>query len=263
MTSNSAQASGARTLERGLAVLEAVAAGAGKLEDIVTSTGLSRSTTHRLLVTLTQRGYLRQGPEQGWSLGFQLIELAAVAQEQIDMGGALQSMLAELAAETQDSVHIGILDGADLLCVAKARGRRGVEMLSRPGHRLKAQTTAMGKILLAVSDLDHAVSLFDPAAARTSHSIPDACSFRAALERSRELGYAIDDQENELGISCVATPVTGPNGIAVAAMSVSAPTVYMTPQRIAELVATMRRACPGIARRFLSLGEFRPESYRT
>jgi IclR family acetate operon transcriptional repressor len=244
-----ANPSGARTLERGLSLLDHVAAGAHRLEDITQASGLSRSATHRMLTSLVAGRYLSQQADHSYHLGIKLLELGTKAEANISLPDAVQSILAGIAKTTQDTTHLGILSGDDVLYLAKARGHRGIEMASRPGARLRAQNTAMGKALLAAQrDIDEAVSAFDTAAIATPRSIQSADAFRAVLGHAREDGYALDDQENELGITCVAIAIPDLLGKVAAAVSISAPSVYMTPERIESLVALLKEAQPELSR---------------
>lgn len=244
-----ANPAGARTLERGLSLIDHVAAGAHRLEDITKASGLSRSATHRMLTSLVAGRYLSQQPDHSYHLGIKLLELGTKAEANISLPDAVQTILAGIAKTTRDTTHLGILSGDYVLYLAKARGHRGIEMSSRPGARLRAQNTAMGKALLAAQhSLDEAATSFDPGAAATPRSIQDVDDFRAALERAKADGYALDDQERELGISCVALAIPDLLGQVAAAVSISAPSVYMTPERIESLVALLKDVQPELSR---------------
>jgi IclR family acetate operon transcriptional repressor len=238
----------AQTLDRGLVVLEAVAAGVGRLDELAAQTGLSRSTVHRLLQTLAQRDLVQPVKGDGWRLGFKVIELGAAGLDQIDPAGQIQGLLEQAAAELGDSVHLGVLDGADLVYLAKARGGRGVELLSRPGARCRAQNTAMGKVLLAGYNAEQLATVFDPNQAQTSHSIRKLSDFQQAIAQSLIDGYAIDDQENEPGIACLAVPVVDADGRLLAAMSCSAPTVHLPTDRHRPVAEVLRRYAQLIGR---------------
>ncbi len=243
-----ANPAGARTLERGLSLLDHVAAGAHRLEDITQASGLSRSATHRMLTSLVAGRYLSQQADHSYHLGIKLLELGTKAEANISLSDAVQSILADIAKTTLDATHLGILSGDDVLYLAKARGHRGIEMASRPGARHRAQNTAMGKVLLAQLSNDEALKAFDAAAMDTPRSIQDAGSFRATLDRIRANGFALDDQEHELGITCVAIAVPDLLGNIAAAISVAAPSVYMSQERIESLVALLQEVQPELSR---------------
>lgn len=234
--------SGARTLLRGLALLEAVGRGHRKLAELSAEVGTSRSTTHRLASALVQAGYLRQ-EEDGYRLSGKLIELGSQAESELDVPAVLHQAMIAIAARTGEAAHIGVLDGPHVVYVDKARSRRGIELASRIGSRFRAQNTALGKVLLAAgSDRDAALA-FDPELMSTSRSLATQDAFLAAVRAARTRGYAVDHEESELGISCVAGPIVSRRGDVIAAMSVSAPSVHMTPDRVDELIGLVTRAC--------------------
>jgi IclR family acetate operon transcriptional repressor len=201
-----------------------------------------------MLTTLVAGRYLSQQPDHSYHLGIKLLELGTKAEAKISLPDAVQSILGGIARTTQDTTHLGILSGGDVLYLAKARGHRGIEMASRPGARLRAQNTAMGKALLAQRGNDEAVSAFDTGAIATPRSIQDVDAFLAVLDRARADGYALDDQENELGITCVALAIPDLLGKVAAAVSISAPSVYMTQERIQSLVALLKDVQPELSR---------------
>ena len=240
--------SGAKTLERGLGLLDHVAGGITRLDDIARAAGLSRSSTHRMLTTLVSTGFLTVGPNHEYHLGIKLLQLGSHAQATIDISREIQVELDAVSARTLDATHLGVLVDADVLYLAKARGRRGIEMISRPGIRLRAQNTAMGKILLSSLSDDEAVRRFDPNTTPTPNSVRSTKDFLAGLAATRERGYAVEDQENELGITCVAIGIPDGHGRMAAAISVSAPSVHMPAERCADVVADLRDAQPALSR---------------
>jgi IclR family acetate operon transcriptional repressor len=237
---------GAKTLERGLDLLDHVAAGIDRLDEIAAAAGLSRSSTHRMLTSLVAGRYLSLGPDNRYKLGLKLMELGAQTQSSLNLPEEIQSRLAEIAVATRDTTHLGILEADDVLYLAKARGTRGIEMASRPGGRLRAQNTAMGKMILSLRPRAEALTHFDPTATITDYSIKTVEDFDRELSLVRERGYSLDNQENELGIICVAIPIPDLSGQPVASISVSAPSVYMTPERISDLVALLNSHAPQI-----------------
>jgi IclR family acetate operon transcriptional repressor len=234
--------SGAKTLERGLGLLDHVAAGITRLDDIARAAGLSRSSTHRMLTTLVDTGFLSLGTNHEYQLGIKLLQLGSHAQTSIDVSRAIQAELEALSARTLDATHLGVLIDADILYLAKARGRRAIEMMSRPGIRLRAQNTAMGKVLLSALPDGEAAARFDPKATPTPNSVRSLKEFLAGLAQTRERGYAVEDQENELGITCVAIGIPDAHSRTTVAISVSAPSVHMPATRCAEVVEYLRDA---------------------
>lgn len=141
---------GSQTLMRGLDVIEAVAAGAITLQQLSDTLELTRSTTHRLAASLVERGYLGFTP-RSYRLGPKLLELGHLAQEQADIVQVARPHLEELAQSTEDTVHLGILDGDLALYLDKMPGRRRITISSRVGDRQPLSSTGLGKALM----LDH------------------------------------------------------------------------------------------------------------
>ncbi|WP_158562891.1 IclR family transcriptional regulator [Marinitenerispora sediminis] len=241
MDTENSGAAGARTLLRGLAVLEAVGRGRRRLTDLVEEVGTSRSTTHRLASALVAAGFLRVD-DDGYRLSSKLIELGAKAEAELDVPGVVHETVLAVAERTGEAVHVGVLDGADVVYIDKARSRRGIELASRVGGRVRAQNTALGKAVLATRADAEALEVYDPRSRATRRSSASAEEFGAAVRQARADGYALDREENELGISCVAAPIAAPGAPAAAAISVTVPTVHLSAERTAELADVVTRA---------------------
>jgi hypothetical protein len=134
------QQAGTQTLLRGLAILEAAAAGVRDLRTFGAALGTTRSTTHRLVSSLVQARYLRQ-VQGGYLLGPKLIELGTIALEQMPLTTVARQHLESLAEQTLDTIHLGVRDGDDVLYIDKIPGTRGLEMRSRVGHRMPLAST--------------------------------------------------------------------------------------------------------------------------
>jgi DNA-binding IclR family transcriptional regulator len=243
-----AAASGSLTLERSLALLDHVAAGVDRLDALAAAAGLSRSSAHRMLTSFVRAGHLSLGDDGRYRLGTKLLELGVRAEAAVNAPAEINAVLARLSADTRDATHLGVLEGRDVLYLAKARGHRGIETASRVGTRFPAQSTAMGKLLLSADDDARVAEVFDPSIRPTPNAITELGAFRDRLAEIRAQGWALDDQENEQGVTCVAIGVHDLAGELAAAISVSAPTVHMPAERIPALVERMRGAAGEITR---------------
>jgi DNA-binding IclR family transcriptional regulator len=228
--------SGSQTLLRGLDVIDTVVEGPIALADLAARLGLNRSTTHRLASALIDRRYLTFVPRLGYQVGPKLLALGYLAQQQTDIVQVARPHLEALAATTEDTVHLGILDSEHALYLAKIPGRRRVEISSRVGERHPLTSTGLGKALLLDDDESHWRTLF--------HEDQAAGSPRAEydrwLERMRgyvKAGRTFDLQENEDMIRCVAAPVRDASGRIVAALSVSSAAQYMGDDRMEALTS--------------------------
>lgn len=240
---------GTQTLLRGLAILEASAAGARDLKSLGAALGTTRSTTHRLVTSLVHARYLRASPE-GFALGPRLIELGAVAVDQMPLTSVARPHLEALAAETSDTVHLGVRDGDDVLYIHKIAGTRGLEMRSRIGHRMPLATTGIGRALIVDLAAPQWHVLYEVALRRAAtgqvNVLPPnpayregtgiAESFEDRMSRYAVRGCTLDVEENEPSICCVAAPIRDASGQVSAAVSVASTTHYMPPERMDALI---------------------------
>lgn len=213
-----------QSVHRALLLLELLAEAGSPLpiSEVSHRSGLSLGTAHRLLGTLAARGYVRQDADRRYVLGTALLPLGDAATRLLS-SRALPFM-AELAHTFGETVNLAILEDDHVVYVAQAPGRHRMRMFTQVGRRVLPHSTAVGKVLLAWHDEDQLRRVVRRLGLpeRTPHTITSPAAFSAELARVRERGWAIDDEEEELGVRCLAAPV-GPGARAVAALSVSAP----------------------------------------
>ena len=240
---------GAQTLCRGLSVLQAVADGADNLPRIGHAIGCTRSTTQRLVAALVAQRFLRSGVAQDYALGSKLIELGFRARETVPVAGVARRFVAALAVRTQDTVHLGIREGVEVLYLDKVPGQRGLEMRSRVGHRMPLAATGVGKALMLDQSPEqwralHAAALLHA----NSRGTPRAwTTYLAEMRRYAVSGIAFDLAENEIGIHCVAAPVRDASGGIVAAISVASATQHMPETRMRALAPDVAETARAIS----------------
>lgn len=237
---------GSQTLLRGLDVIEAMRDGPLSLAELATRLDLTRSTAHRLATALVERGYLTFMPRVGYQFGPKLLELGFLAQQETDVVQIARPHLEALAAQTDDTVHLGVLDNERALYLDKIPGRRRVEISSRVGDRHPLTSTGLGKALLLDDDPDHWHQLF---LADQASGSPTA-DYAVWLERMRgyvQVGRSFDLQENEDYIRCVAAPIRDVSGSIVAALSVSSAAQYMDDARMQALTADVMATTAAIS----------------
>ena len=239
------KASGSQTLLRGLDVIDALIDGSLSLAELSEKLDLTRSTTHRLASALVDRRLLSFRPREGYSLGPKLLELGHAASQQMHLPRVARPHLEQLSAATEDTVHLGVLDGRHALYLDKVPGRRRINIGSRLGERHPIASTGLGKALILDKAEPDWIDFYAP------EGTPFDSAARAVwLERMRgyaEKGYAFDLEENEDQIRCVAAPVRGVDGKIVAALSVSSAAQYMSDARMAELTRTVIDAASAIS----------------
>ena len=240
--------SGSQTLVRGLDVLEAVASGVTSLADLAATLKLNRSTAHRLAATLVEKRYLTFVPRNGYGLGPKSLELGYQARVQLNVPRVARDHLEKLAAQTGDTVHLGVLDGTRALYLDKLPGRRRVEISSRVGELQPLRSTGLGKALLLDED---DVQLRDFYRCENGNGQRYKVSESAWMKRMREYakrGCAFDLEENEDRIRCVAAPVRDATGKIKAAISVSSAAQYMNDKRMQALTDDVRWTAEQISR---------------
>src|SRR5689334_6619641 len=231
---------GSQTLVRGLEVLEAVASGVNTLSDLAATVNLNRSTAHRLASTLVEKRYLSFVPRYGYGLGPKTLEVGYQARVQLSVPRVAREHLEKLAAQTGDTVHLGVLDGNRALYLDKIPGRRRVEISSRVGELQPLRSTGLGKALLL--DEDEA-KLRDFYRCEKSSEQTYRVSENSWVRRMRDYakrGCAFDLEENEDRIRCVAAPVRDATGKIKAAISVSSAAQYMDDRRMQTLTDDVR-----------------------
>lgn len=239
---------GTQTLVRGLEVIDAVTQGALSLSELADQIGLTRSTTHRLAGTLVEHRYLNFVRGAGYSLGPRLLELGYMAGRQTSLPRVAREHLEQLAGRTGDTVHLGVLDGPRALYLDKISGTRRVEVSSRIGERQPLRSTGLGKALILDADEKQWKEYYDYEA-RMGHGY--GVNLELWLKRMREYaknGYALDLEENEDRIRCVAAPVRDVSGSIAGAISVSSAAQYMDDTRMHGLAFDVKACADAISR---------------
>lgn len=231
---------GAQTLIRGLTILEYVAQGTTDVKGLVKKIGAPRSTIHRILSNLVNEGYLHHIPYRGYTLGYKLIYLGAAAREQRPLVQIAHPILEELAAQTSDTVHMGIVEGGEVLYLDKVSGSKGLEMRSRIGQKMPLASTGLGKSLMFGMPTTRWKHYYDDALrrkdeAREHPKLASWSDYKAIMAKYKKQGWAQDLEENEVGIRCVSAPIRDVNGDVIAAISISSAIFYMSEERMQEL----------------------------
>jgi len=224
---------GSQTLMRGLDVLEALAQETLGHIELAERLGLTKSTAHRLASALVDRGYLAFRPREGYRLGPKLLELGFLAQAQADLVQIARPHLDELSRTTGDTVHLGILDGDEVMYLDKIAGQRRITISSRVGDRQPLSSTGLGKALMLDRPESYWLDRFD----REERPVakPDRDSWIEHMRDYATAGCALDLEENEDQIRCVATAIRDASGAIVGAISVSSAAQYMSDERMTAL----------------------------
>ena len=217
--------------------------------DIADRLGLPRSTVHELVGTLVERRYLVPvaGQPTRFRLGLRVFQLGSAFADRLDLVEEAREAAHRVSAGCDETVQVAILDGTDVVYIAKVDSTHPVRMVSAVGRRLPAHCTALGKMLLsglrpeafdARYPRDRALQMMTP------HSITSVARLRAHLAEVGQAGLSFDHCESNEAVHCVAAPVFDHTGEMVAAMSVSVPNMRWSAERgreLGELVRTGAR----------------------
>ncbi len=213
-----------QSLARGLSVIRAFDADHTEmtLSEIARLTGLSRATSRRFLLTLVALGYVRTDGRL-FVLTARVLELGFSYLSALSLPEIAQPHLEQLAAITHESTSASVLDGDDIVYVARVRTRRIMSVRIDIGTRFPASVTSMGRVLLAdldAEELDDFLSTVD-LADLTTHTIRSKDALAEELAKVREQGWALVDQELEEGLRSIAVPIRHRSGAVIAAINVS------------------------------------------
>lgn len=184
------------------------------------------STIHRILDTLKYRGYVEQDPHtQKYQLGIKTLELGMAKFHQMDLIREATHYLKELVKQCNETVHLGVLDEGEVLYLAKEESSQTIRMISYVGKRAPLHCTSLGKVLLAhLPENERKRMLTKKELSRfTENTIVDKKELEKELSKVREQGFALDREENEKDVRCVAAPIRNYQGEAIAAISISSP----------------------------------------
>jgi DNA-binding IclR family transcriptional regulator len=199
--------------------------------------GLAKSTVHRLAVTLSAEGFLEQNPENGrYRLGLSLFTLGALARRRMDVSNVSRPLLGVLRDKYQEATTLAILSRASIMYLHNLESGQAIGTRAHIGDLKPAFCTAEGRVLLAFAPpAVVAEALSDELVARTPRTLTDRAALMAALDEVRLAGYAIDDEESEVGMRCLAAPVRDISGKVVAAVGLAGPTQRLTKKDLRAL----------------------------
>ena len=184
------------------------------------------STIHRILDTLKYWGYVEQDPNtQKYQLGLKLLELGMAKFHQMDLVREATPYLKELVKECNETVHLGVLEEGEVMYLAKEESSQTIRMISYVGKRAPVYCTSLGKVLLAYLSEEGRKKILDEKELTrfTENTITDKSKLKKELDKVRKQGFALDSEENEKDICCIAAPIRNYQGKVIAAISISGP----------------------------------------
>ncbi|MCY7912061.1 IclR family transcriptional regulator [Bacillus haynesii] len=195
------------------------------VKEISKELSLPQSSTFNLAATLLDEGYLQQDAIKRYRLGAKLIQVGTAAMESIDISSQGVPFLKQLMDGVQETVFMAVLSDDQLVYIAKIDNNRSIRTTAQPGSRKPLYCTGLGKAFLAFMPEDKRKGLLDRMEfiRFTGHTITTREELEKQLQTFLEQGYAVDNEENEEGLFCLAAPVYGPDGVMKAAISTAGP----------------------------------------
>lgn len=237
---NDVQKNPIQVSERIFSAIECLAQhGAMGLQELSTALGLNKSTVHRILNSLICMDYVRQDAETSkYSLSFKICGLSNQILAKNSIIDIARPYIKELSARSGETVHLVQLDGINAIYIDKVEAsQNSVRMISMVGKSIPLYCSGVGKAMLADMSDSKIESIWKRSSLHqlTEHTVTRYVDFMKLIEEARKSGYALDNEENELGVRCIAVSIKSYNGKSTHAISISAPKDRMSDNRILEL----------------------------
>lgn len=259
-TGGAGSAGAVQALDRALRLLTLVAGSDGiGLTDLAQRAGMAPSTAHRLLTTLQARGFVDYQEKPGhWLIGVECFRVGSAFVRRAKVAEAGRAVMHGLMEETGETVNLAVAEDGDVVFVSQVEAHEPIRAFFSPGTRGAAHASGIGKALLA--------ELPDAAVRRllqrkglpgfTEKTIVEPERLFAGLAEIRARGWALDDEERNRGMRCIAAPIYNEYGEAVAGISISGPTGRIADDRIGEIGPQVKRAAAEITK---AIGGIAPE----
>jgi len=219
------------------------------VKEISEKLGLSKSTVHGIIKTLEFRGYLQQNPDDlKYRLGMKLFELGNRVSQQFDLGKIARPVIKELVEKLKETVHLVMFERGEVIYIEKLDGPHALRIYSQVGKRAPIHCTGVGKAILAFqTEKEQEQLLAGELETFTEYTMTNKEEIKKQLESIRKQGYAIDDEEIELGLKCVAAPIFDHKGKAIGAISCAAPKMRINEQRLKTVIKGVKQAANQIS----------------
>jgi len=243
-----------QSIDRAFEILETLAIereGLGVTE-IGKKVGLHKSTVHRILNTMAERGYIEQNQDTGaYRLGLKFIELCSLYLNNVELKTEAQLYLRNLSALTGQPVHLATLVDGAAVYIDKIEQYNNIRMYSAIGKRIPLHCTAVGKALLSDKSPEYIRKLLDQnqLTSFTPNTLTDLDQILEEINRVKELGWAKDDEEHEVGIRCIAAPIYDYRRRIIAAVSTSGNKNIISSDKDEEIAQYVIKAARDISKR--------------
>jgi IclR family KDG regulon transcriptional repressor len=240
-----------RAVERAMQILSAFDSEHPEqgVSEIAQTTSLPKATAHRIIMTLFNSGFLeRTADGEKFRLGLQMVGLGLGALRRLDVRRAAQPYMQRLVDKFEESCTLGVFDRGQVLYVEVVHSNHSLTIAARVGRHLPAHCTASGKVLLAFLPPEVVEPVLSaPLATYTGKTITSPERLREELRMVRQRGYALADEELEMGIWAISAPIWDINRNVLAAMSIPFPTNRLDPERIPGIAQALLEAANAIS----------------
>ncbi|WP_423797956.1 IclR family transcriptional regulator [Neobacillus sp. SAB-20_R2A] len=243
-----------KSVSRALDIIHLVSLKKGGLgvTEIAKQIDINKSSVYRILSTFVQYGYIEQDEVTGrYKLGYKFLDISSKLLESIDLRAEAKPFLKQLESESNEVIHLVVYDQGEVVYIEKLEGTETLRMHSKVGKRAPMHCTSVGKAILAFQPTDVVLDILERKGMpmHTDKTITNKEEFFRELANVKRKGYALDLEENEYGITCIAVPIFDYTGKVVAAASLSGPTIRMTDDRLKRLEARMLHIAKQISTR--------------
>lgn len=234
------------------------------LADIALLAQLPKSTAHRLLTALEGRHFVSyEADDKLWKVGVEAFVVGSAFLRNLELASIARPILRTLVGSCGETASLYLCDDGEIVCLAQIESRQAMRVIARPGGRAKMHAAGSGKAILAFLTEEEvsAILVRHGLEAATDNTIRTPERLRRELDSIRKAGFAVDDEENSLGIRCVAAPIFDDLGEVVAAISVSGPSSRMADDRIGFLGEQVREASVSVTQLFGAIPKYMAASH--
>lgn len=250
-----------KSVEKAIQILESFSNDTPELtaSEVAEKVGLPKVSVYRFLKVLMSNGFVSQNRNtKKYRLGIKVFELGSIVLRHMELRSAAFPLIEELSKNSGETVHLGVLDEQQVVSIEGIESGHSLRISVPIGKRVYLHSTGIGKAILAFlseGEIEEIIS-HKGLPRFTKNTITDMDRLRKEIELIRKRGYAVDDEENEQGIRCVASPILDHIGTVMASISISGPTIRITNKRMHELAKLVMDTSVKISRA-LGYSEYR------
>lgn len=247
-----AEAASVQSLDRALRILAIVADANGlSLSEIAAQSGLAASTAYRMLTTMENHGMVEfDSSDQLWSIGVETYRMGAAFLRRRKLVDRARIVMQELMEQTGETANLGVAEDDCVVFVSQVETHQAIRAFFRPGTRSPFHASGIGKAVLAHLEPERVAAILRKAGLErfTDKTLSDLPTLTRDLGRIKLRGWSVDDEERHPGMRCVAAAIFNEFGEPIGGVSVSGPTVRVTPERLAEIGPLVRNAAADVTK---------------